>query len=115
MTQSCAHASYTAPTLARALDHTSLSARSASLKAKVAALRQFSTAIDTEQGSTGRGLVGDSAMTITDRLWRHVQRTQLSKPAFSPIQTFCDPRFQAISAEANTEILEEYGDLGMSY
>ncbi|KAL1612450.1 hypothetical protein SLS60_000677 [Paraconiothyrium brasiliense] len=106
--QTCAHVMYTAPTLTRSLDRIALSARSTVLKGKLAALNKFPTGKHHEQGSSVRNLVGEVTSTITNRLWCHVQKTQLFKPTFGSLQTLCDPWFQATSAEADVEILEEY-------
>lgn len=105
---------YTAPTLARSLDRLSLSASSQSLRRKIAQLKKSPSEVNLEQGLGGCDLVGDAVSTIADRLWCHVQRTQLSRTASSSVKTLCDPRYQAKTAETAEEILEEYRGLGTS-
>jgi hypothetical protein len=106
--QACAHVMYTAPTLTRSLDRLSSSARSATLKDKIAELKDSYIGGNHEHGLGSQDLVGDTASTIADRLWCHVQRTQMSKSTSSPVKSLCSPGLQVTSAGAAIEILEEY-------
>lgn len=111
--QACSHVMHVNPTLGRSLSRIGRSAKSASLKAKIGGLTEHSSVDQLEQSFASQTLLRDAASTITDRLWVHMQKSQLSKPAHGPIQALCDPRFIAASIEEAAELLEEQIDLGL--
>ncbi|KAF1976030.1 hypothetical protein BU23DRAFT_566219 [Bimuria novae-zelandiae CBS 107.79] len=104
----CSPAMYTNPTLGRSLGRINIAARSTDLKAKIRALGSGPSNVRREQGVAGYDCVRHMASAITDRLWIHIQRSQLSKPMSGSIQSMCDPEFEGSSTEDPAELLEEH-------
>ena len=106
--QALPHAVNSNPIIARSLDRISVSARSSILKAKIRALIEDSSENDPRQDLASHELVQNTVSAITDRLWVHVQKSQISRPMVGPIQAFCVPSSNVTIAEDSSDILEEH-------
>lgn len=84
-----------------------MSARSSTLKAKTRALITHPSEDDLSHDPIGNELAQNTNSAMTDRLWIHVQRSQVSKAMVGSIQAFCIPGSNITTVEGPSEILEE--------
>lgn len=99
------------PTLSLSLSRARFRANSATLRAKLAALRSPLP----RHGEDGLCLdsadlfgVNNSSPSVAARLWIHTQKDLLSRVSVGQLQPFCASRTQTSSALDLDEILEEY-------
>lgn len=84
-----------------------MSARSSTLKAKTCALLKHPSEDDLGHDLIGHELTQNTNLAMTDRLWIHVQRSQISKATVGSIRAFCITGSKITTVERPSENLEE--------
>ena len=101
---------HTNPVIGRSLSRISLSARSIGLKVKLRAASESAMASirKRDQHLAERSM---AEKAISDRVWIHTLRSQMSKAPPSLVQAFCIPTPIDVIVERSSEVLEERGSL----